>query len=403
MSGASALELREQEELRQATRALLREPFVGADDPTFALVRRHEAALTHRFAELWGYTLDVTPGFARLFKRPTPAGLRRGLRIPPGRASGRERPRDEWPRLDRRRGTFLLLTVAALERSRQQTVVGELARDVVEAAGRCEPPIEIDFDARSERLAFADVLDLLCHWGVLRLDDGSRTSFGAREPGEGEALFTIDRKRVASLLREPFRAIEAGSAADLTDERHEYAPTEEGRARRIRHRVARMLTEDPVLYVERLSDEERAYFHRQRAYLEGRVADYAGLVPERRAEGTACVEPGRALTDLPFPAQSTRKQAALLLCDVLARRAGEGAALLPDEEVRAAMRVLVERHGESWNRNVDDPVEVETLLEEALAVLADLDLVDRAAGAVRVLPLCGRFRDPRINRPTGEA
>lgn len=397
---ATTLELREQEELRQATRALLREPFVGADEPAFPLVRRHEAVLARRFAELWGYKLDVTPGFARLHKRPTPAGVRRSLRVPPTSAYGRARPRDEWPRVDRRRATLLLLTAAALERSGQQTVVGELARAVVESGGRCEPPLEVDFDRRPERLAFADMLDLLCHWGVLRLDAGSRASFASQEPGDEEALFTIDRKRLASLLRDPFRALSAQSLDDLADDRHEYAPTEEGQVRRIRHRLARMLAEDPVLYVDRLDDEERAYFHRQRAYLESRVAEYTGLVPERRAEGTACIERERSLTDVPFPANSTRKQAALLLCDLLARRAADGADLLTREELRGAMQRLVERHGSNWNRSAADPVEVETLLDDALAVLAGLDLVERTADGVRSLPLCGRFRDPQVKRPT---
>lgn len=399
---ATTLELREQEELLQATRALLREPFVGGGDPAFSLVRRHEAALAKRCSDFWGYQLDVTPGFARLHKRPTDSGLRRPLRIPPGSVSGRERPRDEWPRLDGRRATLLLLAMAALDRSGQQTVVGELARAVAEAGGRCEPPLEVDFERRPERLAFADVLDLLCHWAVLRLDDGSRASFVTREPGDDEALFTIDRKRLASLLRDPFRAISAQSRDDLTDDRHDYAPTEDGQNRRIRHRLARMLTEDPVVYLDRLTDEERAYFHRQRAYLESRVADYAGLIPERRAEGTACIEPERTLTDLPFPANSTRKQAALLLCDALAQRAGGEAETLSYDELRTAMRALVERHGTSWNRRAEDPIEVEMLLDEALAVLADLDLVERAGSNFRPLPLCGRFRDPRLNRPTQE-
>jgi uncharacterized protein (TIGR02678 family) len=393
---ATTLELREQEELRHATRALLRGPFAGADDPAFALVRRHEAALAKRFSTFWGYELDVMPGFARLYKRPTDAGLRRPLRIPPGSASGRERPRDEWPRLDRRRATLLLLTMAALERSGQQTVVGELSREVSEAGAGCEPPLEVDFDRRPERLAFADVLDLLSHWGVLRLDDGSRSSFATREQGHDEALFTIDRKRLASLLRDPFHAIEACSLDDLTDDAHEYAPTDEGQNLRIRHRLARMLAEDPVLYLERLTDEERAYFQRQRAYLEGRVADYTGLVPERRAEGTACIERDRQLTDLPFPANSTRKQAALLLCDLLAPAGG---APLSREQLRSAMRELVEQHGASWNRRAGDTVEVEALLDDALEVLAGLDLIERADGGVRPLPLCGRFRDPRLNRP----
>lgn len=399
---ATTLELREQEELRRATRALLREPFVGNDDPVFPLVRRHEAALARRLSELWGYGLDVTPGFARLQKRPTDAGLRRPLRITPGSASGRERPRDEWPPLDRRRATLLLLTVAALERSGRQTVLGDLARAVAEAGSGCEPPLEVDFDTRTERLAFADVLDLLCHWGVLRLDDGSRASFTTREQGDDEALFTIDRKRLASLLRDPFRAISAQALDELTDDLHEYAPTDDGRNRRIRHRLARMLTEDPVLYLERLTDEERAYFHRQRGYLEGRVAEYTGLVPERRAEGTACIEPDRVVTDLPFPANSTRKQAALLLCDLLAERAAKGAEPFSYEELRSAMRGLVERHGASWNRRADDPGEVEALLEDALAVLAGLDLVELVGSRVAPLPLCGRFRDPRLNLPTHE-
>jgi uncharacterized protein (TIGR02678 family) len=399
---ATTLELREQEELRQATRALLAEPFVGADDPVFPLVRRHEAVLTRRLADFWGYQLDVTPSFARLHKRPTAAALRRALRVPPASPSGRARPRDEWPRVDRRRASLLLLAMAALERSGQQTVVGELARAVAEAGGRCEPPLEVDFDRRSERFAFADVLDLLCHWGVLRLDAGSRASFASPDPGDDEALFTIDRKRLASLLRDPFRAISASTLDELADDRNDYAPTEEGQVRRTRHRLARILAEDPVLYLDRLSDEERAYFHRQRAYLESRVADYTALVPERRAEGTACIERERTLTDFPFPSNSTRKQAALLLCDLAARRAADGAELLSQEELRRAMHDLVEQHGASWNRDADDPVEVDCLLDDALRVLCELDLVERTGDAVRPLPLCGRFRDPQVSRPTQE-
>jgi uncharacterized protein (TIGR02678 family) len=232
---------------------------------------------------------------------------------------------------------------------------------------------------------------------VLRLDAGSRASFTSRESGDDEALFTIDRKRLASLLRDPFRALAAHSLDQLADDRHEYAPTEDGQVRRTRHRLARMLTEDPVVYVDRLSEEERAYFFRQRAYLEGRVAEYTGLIPERRAEGTACIEHERSLTDVPFPANSTRKQAALLLCDFFAQRAAQDTGPLTREELRDAMQELVERHGASWNRRADDPAEVETLLNEALGVLLDLDLAEHVATDIRPLPLCGRFRDPHIN------
>jgi uncharacterized protein (TIGR02678 family) len=394
----SSRDLRRLDDIQQGARALLDNPFVGTDHPALTLVRRHESELARRLADLYGYRLETTPSFARLLKRPTDSALRRPVRIRPGSVSGRQRSRDEWSRLDRRRATLLFLTIAALERGGQQTVVGDLARDVVEAAAGCEPGIGIDFELRSERLAFADVLDLLCEWGVLRIDDGSRTSFAAGEPDVDEALFTIDRKRLASLLVDPFRALDADGVANLVDDEHEYAPTDDGANRRLRHRLARMLTEDPVVYLERLSPEELAYFQRQRGYLETGVEQLTGLVPERRAEGTACIDRDRGLTDLPFPANSTRKQVALLLCDVLAERP----TAITYEELREAVRALVERHGASWNRSADDPAEVEGLLDDALEILEGLDLLERGAGEVRPLPLCGRFRSPRIQAPKEE-
>ena len=230
------------------------------------------------------------------------------------------------------------------------------------------------------------MLDLLCDWGVLRMDDGQRSSFAAGEQGDDEALFTIDRKRLASVLGDPFRAIGAGTLDDLLDDEHEYAPTEEGENLRRRHRLARVLAEDPVLYLERLAADELAYFQRQRGYLESRVEVLTGLVAERRAEGTACIDRDRGLTDLPFPANSTRKQVALLLCDFLA-----GRETVTHEELREAVGRLVERHGESWNRSAD------SLLDDAVDVLAGLDLLEPAEGGWRPLPLAGRFRSPTVN------
>lgn len=400
----SAAAQRTADERRDALRALLREPFVGPPDPAFRFVRRHEGALARLASDLLGYRLEVMPGFARLLKRPTAKGLRRPPRIPPGTPSGRARPRDEWPALDRHRATLLLLVASALERRPgAQVVVGDLVRGVAEAGARCEPPLTLDFERRAERIAFADALDLLCHWGLLRVDDGSRASFSRREQGEDEALFTIDRKRLASLLRDPARALAAGSVADLIDDGGDYAPTDEGRARRLRHRLARMLAEDPVLYVDELTEEEHAYFRRQRGYLEERVGAATGLVPERRAEGTTCVERERWLTDLPFPARSARKQAALILCDELARRLAAGEAELTRAQLRAWVRGLLERHGDSLGRSPDDPAEVDELAAAALDVLVGVGAAaPTAAGGARALPLCARFREPAL-RFAGEA
>lgn len=396
----SSLELLAGEERRTAARALLAEQLLDAEHPAYALARRHEQALARRFSDLLGYRLELAPGFARLVKRPTEAALRRPLRIRPGSASGRARARDDWPALDRRRAVLLMLALAALERSGQQTVVGELARAVADAGGRCEPPIAVDFEARAERLALADVLDFLVGLGVIAVVDGSRRSFACTEPAEDEALFTIDRRRLASLVRDPFRAVQATGLDDLLEDAHDYAPTPEGENRRLRHRLARRLVEDPVLYLDRLTQAERAYFATQRGYLESGVVELLGLDPERRAEGTACIERGRELTDVAFPANSTVKQAALLLCEPLS---AAREAVVPHESLRRAMRGLVRRHGASWNRAADDPGEVETLLEDALAVLESLDLIERAEHGARPLALCARFRAPRLSTRDPEA
>lgn len=388
----TALELRARDEQRVAARALLKACFVDAGDPAFALVRRHEQPLQRRFADLLGYRLELAPGFARLFKRPTAAGLRRPLRIEPGTVSGQRRPRDEWPVLDRRRAVMLALTAAALERlASRQTVVGELARSVAEAGARCTPLIPVDIDLRGERLALADVLDLLCAWGVLTLVHGSRRSFAAREPGEDEALLTIDRRRLAALTRDPFRLLEARGLDELLDDDADYAPTPEGVTRRIRHRLARRLVEDPVLYLDSLDGDERAYFSTQRHYLESAAAELTGLAVERRREGTALVESGRELTDLAFPASSTVKQAALLLCEPLV-----AAGTLTIDELRSAVRRLLRRHGDAWGRDAADPVHVSDLLEGALGVLCAVDLARRTGDTVEALPLCARFRAPTV-------
>ena len=123
--------------------------------------------------------------------------------IRPASVSGRQRPPDEWPALSDRACVLLLLTLVALERGGAQTAIADLARDVERAGADVEPPLSVDFRARSERVAFADGLDLLCAWGVLEHTSGSHESYARREQGEDEALFTVDRRRLALLLRDP--------------------------------------------------------------------------------------------------------------------------------------------------------------------------------------------------------
>ena len=398
-----ALTLRDLDDRRertQALRALLAAPFVGAREPAYTLVRRHERELAATLQSTYGYQLEVGSTAARAAGPPTPDGLDRPLRIRPASISGRQRPADEWPVLGDRGCVLLLLTLVALERGGAQTAIAELARDVERAGADVDPPVSVDFRERSERAAFADGLDLLCSWGVLEHTSGSHESYARRDQGADEALFTVDRRRLALLLRDPAAALESTTLAQL-DESSRYPPTPEGENRARAERLARRLTEDPALLLADLDEDERAYFLGQRARIESAVATATGYQVERRAEGSALIVDDRTFTDVPFPTNSTVKQVALLLCDTLAATA-------PDSEISAeALRdqvfELVTEHGHHWGRDADDPVQVAALTEAATGVLVACDLARPGdAGGVRPSPLAARFRAPVVRNPGTE-
>ncbi len=401
-SGADTRRADGAEERRRALRALLDNAFLGADQPAYALVRRHEQELARTCADLLGYRLEVCGTAARLVGTPTAAALRRSLPVRPASASGRARPRDEWPALGDRAAVLVLLTLAALERGGRQTAIAELARDVSRAGADARPPAPVDFTERAERVAFADGLDLLTSWGVLEHTAGTRASFSRADQGdEDEALLTVDRRRLALVLRDPVSALGATSLADLLVDDGAYAPTSEGENRRRMHGLARRLVEDPVVLLEDLEEADRAYFLSQRARLEERASEATGLAVERRAEGTALIATDRTMSDIAFPTNATVKQVALLLCDVLVER--DDAAVVSEEAVREHVRALLVRHGEHWQRDPGDPVQVARLTRDAITVLCALDLASEEADGVRPLPLAARFRSPDVRVAGGGA
>src|SRR5204863_8187700 len=96
--------------------------------------------------------------------------------------------------------------------------------------------------------------------------------------------------------------------------------SEDQRRRRVRHRIMRILLDDPVLYIERLEPLERNYLQQTIGSIAG-WADDAGMVLERRAEGWALVDPDNLATDILFPeGNNLVKHAALLLVAALQPR-----------------------------------------------------------------------------------
>ncbi|MEE8524308.1 MAG: TIGR02678 family protein [Thermoanaerobaculia bacterium] len=378
-------------ERRRAVRLLLRHPFVTDDGPSpedLALVRRHAEELKKWFRELLGYRLVVDHEMARLHKRRPPD-------VPPtGRREDDVRPaltRTGRP-FDRRRYSLLCLVLAALESLELQTVLSALAIEVQGLAADADGVAPLDLEQFSERQGFVDAVRFLVDLGILKLADGDDTAFVR---GTGDALYDVDSRRLTQMLSAAVPPSLAAGPEELAEDL--YAPTEDGANRRIRHRLMRRLVEQPVLYVDELDEDERAYLNWQRSYLVRQVEEWTGLQVEVRREGLAAIDPhaGRvdgSLSDVAFPGTSHAAHAALLIADELARRSrgGEPGAAVPRSELLELAAELLRRH--AWRVAYrEDPSGAE-LLDDALDVLARLALVRRRPEGVEPLAAVARYR-----------
>jgi uncharacterized protein (TIGR02678 family) len=373
---------------QHAARALLMGSLLTAEsDPeAFTLVRRHGEWLTERFRHLLGYRLAVRGDHARLYKRPRTAYRDRPARIRPG--SLRPGPEDGWAPFTRRHYVLLALALATLEahHGRSQALIGGLAGEI--AALGSEHGLRIDFERREERKAFADALELLCRLGVLRQRDGSSEAFVARDESLEEALFDVEHGRLGDLKATPLALTGVQEVGELLAE--VYPATEDGDRARRRHRIARALVEEPVLYVEELELAEQDTYRSQRHRLEPELEGLTGLQAERRAEGSALVDDGKRLTDVRFPTRSTGSQVALLLCERLRAAAYDAERNpLPRSEVDALLAELRDRFDLDAGHELD----------EALSLLESHRLITYEEPAqVRVLPAIARFSRPTLRR-----
>jgi uncharacterized protein (TIGR02678 family) len=379
---------RQREERQRAARALLARPLlVAGDDPAaLALVRRHREWLAERFAHLLGYRLTVRAGHARLARRLHRAHRDRPARVRPG--SAQPGPEDGWAPFTRRHYLMLALSLTALEahHGRAQVLIGRLADEV--AATGAELGVRVDFERHAERRAFAEVLDHLGGLGVLVQRDGSSHGFVRRDERIDEALFDVEHPRLADLKATPVALTDVREVDDVLAVPEDYPATETGERARRRHRLARALVEDPVLYVEDLSEDERDTYRSQRHRLEPELEQLTGLVAERRAEGSALVDPSRRLTDVRFPTRGLDSQLAVVGCERLRALAlDRHTDAVPRADVLGALAGLRERYGLPADAGLE---------ERALALLERHDLVRSEDLVVRVMPALARFAQPAV-------
>ena len=114
--------------------------------------------------------------------------------------------------------------------------------------------------------------------------------------------------------------------------------------------LTRRLLDDPVVYYDELTEDERAYLVAQRHNITGRISEATGLLPELRAEGIAMVDPDDELTDVRMPEQRTDGHVTLLVAEYLA-----GRARAPRAELHAFVRRAAQAHASYWRKGVTDP------------------------------------------------
>ncbi len=298
--------------------------------------------------------------------------------------------------------------MSALARADAQTTLGSLADDVLTSAaepGLAATGFTLTLGTRGDRADLVAVVRLLLAWGVLSRvagDEDAYLSAGA------DVLYDVRRPVLGVLLtgsRGPSTirasAFEA-RLAELTAE--PVAETDDLRNQALRRMLTRRLLEDPVVYYDELTEDERAYLVSQRHNITGRISEATRLLPELRAEGIAMVDPDDELTDVRMPEQRTDGHLTLLVAEYLA-----GRARAPRAELLGFVRQAALAHAGYWRKGVTDPGAEIELLEVALEKLTALRLIeadievtrDGTRTVIRSRPAIARFAlaAPTIREP----
>jgi uncharacterized protein (TIGR02678 family) len=381
---ADALAEHHVEERERALRALLMRPLMVATDPDFAAIRRHAEFLRGWFGRETGWVLRIDRDCARLVKHP--ADLEDGTRGAAG--------------FNRRRYTLLCLVCAVLERAETQITLRTLGERLLDAASDPELAVRgftFALEHMHERHDLVHVCRYLLEAKVLHRVAGEEEAYVRHA---GDALYDVQRRALASLLsctRGP-STFAAGLGPASLDDRlaaiiEEYVPDSmEGRRTAIRHRLARRLLDDPVVYFDELSVEESEYLANQRGAMAARLRAATGLMPELRAEGLALVDADGELTDTALPAEGTVAHATLLVAQFLGTQMrADPERRVPDPEIAAFLKGAADQYGRYWRKAARDPGAETELAEEALARLAALKLVQRWQGGAKARPALARF------------
>ena len=378
--------------------ALLTAPFISAHvaPARFAEVLAHRAQLTEWTGRL-AYRLVIAGSVARMHRDP--AGPQRTAAPAVGGPPSR------------RALTLMALTAAACEDADMTTTVQALSdevRAISAAPGARVMPYNPD--RRIERQAFLRGVNQLAGLGILlrrttdeallRQWEEDGTGVGAGFEVDRDALLQFtDPHTVALALRQP----------EFDDDGNDGPKSTPGTRIATRsQRMLRTLVEDTALLYADLHPEDAEYARGQRSWLAGHASDMTGGAVEIREEGMLLRlppdRPASAAATVPFPAATATPWFALKMLEaVVTGRSPDDdgrISLTPDEVETAAERVYTGNFGALTNDLKKSPLVMLTAVEP---VLTEAGLVRVKDAGWTVLPVAGRYRDPKaVWEPTLE-
>jgi len=381
--------------------ALLTTPFVSARvaPARFTAVLQHRAQLTEWTGRL-AYRLVIAGSVARLHRDP--AGPQRtaapAMGAPPSR----------------RALTLVALTAAACEDADMTTTVQALSDEVrAISAGPGARVMPYNPDRRTERQAFLRGVNQLAGLGILlrrttdeallRQWEEDGTGVGAGFEVDRDALLQFtDPHTVALALRQP----EVDEDDEDSSDGRQSTPGMRTATRS--QRMLRTLVEDTALLYADLHPEDAEYARGQRSWLAGHATDMTGGTVEIREEGMLLRlppdRPASVAATVPFPAATATPWFALKMLEaVVAGRSPDDDGripLTPGEVETAAERVYTGNFGALTNDLKKSPL---VMLAAVEPVLIEAGLVRVSDAGWTVLPVAGRYRDPRaVWEPTLE-
>ncbi len=377
---------------RDSARAQAQEAFVGLlavpllaarIQPTlFAGVLRHRAIVSDWAGRL-GYRLVITGSVVRLHRDP--AGPARTAAPPP------------WDPPARRDLILLALAAAACEDTDATTTVQELS-DEVRALSAGTRVSAYDPNRRAERQAFVRGLGRLAELGILTRRTSDETLLRQWED-EGTGVgagFEVDRDALLQFT-DPYtveRALAAEPHAGAADD------DESSRVHTRSQRLLRILVEDTALLYADLHPLDADYARGQRSWLAGQAADMTGGVVEIRVEGMLLRLPEdrpttSAVTPM-FPAATAGRWFALKVLDASAAEGGpdeSGRIMLTGVQVDAVVTRVYTGHFRALTKELgESPARLRSVVER---ILAGLGLIRTSGDGWTILPVAGRYRDPR--------